>query len=63
MGKRRLPLAFLQANTSKRVRIVAAVKASNHLPFPTPHIPLPPTAELALYEADVDYRELEFNSV
>ena len=59
----RVTLAFLQASTSKRVHTVAAVQASNRLPFPTPHIPLPPTAELALYEADVDYRELEFNSI
>ena len=63
LGERGLPLAFLQASISKRVHTVAAVQASNRLPFPTPHIPLPPTAELALYEADVDYRELEFNSV
>ena len=47
----------------QRVHTVAAVQASNRFPFPTPHIPLPPTAELALYEADVDYGELEFNSV
>ena len=63
LGERGLPLAFLQASTSKRVRTVAAVQASNCLPFPTPHIPLPPTAELMLYEAEVEYRELEFNSV
>ena len=63
LGERGLSLAFLQASTSKRVHTVAAAQASNRLPFPTPHIPLPPTAELALYEADVDYRELEFNSV
>ena len=63
LGERGLPLTFLQASTSKQVHTVAAVQASNRLPFQTPHIPLPPTAELALYEADVDYRELEFNSV
>ena len=59
-SERGLPLAFLQASTSKRVHTVAAVQASNRLPFLTPHIPLPPTAELALYEADVDYRELAY---
>ena len=63
LGECRLPLAFLQASTSKQVHTVAAVQASNRLPFPTPHIPLPPTAELALYEADVDYREPEFDSI
>ena len=63
LGERGLSLAFLQASTSKRLHTWAAAQASNRFPLPTPHIPLPPTAELAPYEADMDYRELEFNSV